>query len=205
MTSPEFALESSIAKTEKQKMLGGELYSAFDSELCAERQRASRLVRLYNNTTEDEWEQRFQILPELFGKALSRVIILPPFRCDYGTNIYPGDGLFLNYDCVILDCNPVSFGDNVMCGPSVHIYTASHPIDPTVRLTRLGLGAPVTIGSNVWIGGGVIICPGVAIGDNTTIGAGSVVTKDIPANVVAAGNPCRVIKPVPTDPAKLSL
>ncbi len=181
-------------KTEKEKMLAGELYRSTGSELVAERQRARRLTRLYNSTTEQEQERRSQILFELFGAAGPTLEIEPPFYCDYGSNIYAGDGFYMNFGGVILDCNPVHIGENVLCAPSVHIYTATHPTDPESRLSGLELAAPVRIGNNVWIGGGAIICPGVTIGDHTTIGAGSVVVKDIPARVVAAGNPCRIIR-----------
>ncbi|HAA26860.1 MAG TPA: maltose acetyltransferase [Cyanobacteria bacterium UBA8553] len=181
-------------KTEKQKMLAGELYRSTDSELVAQRQSARRLTRLYNSTTEQEQERRSQILFELFGAAGLTIEIEPPFYCDYGSNIFAGDGFYMNFGCVILDCNRVDIGEKVMCGPAVQIYTATHPTDPEVRLSGLEFAAPVQIGNNVWIGGGAIICPGVTIGDDTTIAAGSVVVKDIPARVVAAGNPCRVIR-----------
>lgn len=183
-----------MEKTEKQKMLAGELYLGFDAELVAERNLALRLLRMYNSTTEEQQEERWQILQELFGQVGQNVTILPPLHCDYGKNIYAGDGLYMNYGCVILDCNTVHIGDNVLCAPYVQIYTAYHPTDPETRLSGKELAAPIRIGNNVWIGGGAIICPGVTIGDNTTIGAGSVVVKDIPANVVAVGNPCRVIR-----------
>jgi maltose O-acetyltransferase len=183
-----------VEKTEKQKMLAGELYFALDPELAAHSKRASRLLRMYNATTEEEPEKRFQILQELFGKVGSQVKIVPPLHCDYGSNIYVGKGLYMNYGCVILDCNRVDIGENVLCGPYVQIYSANHPTDPEIRLSGRELAAPITIGNNVWIGGGAIICPGVTIGDNTTVGAGSLVLKDIPANVVAAGNPCRIIR-----------
>ena len=181
-------------KTEQQKMLAGELYRSTDSELVAQRQSARRLTRLYNSTTEQEQERRSQIIFELFGAAGPTIEIEPPFYCDYGSNIFAGDGFYMNFGCVILDCNRVDIGEKVMCGPSVQIYTATHPTDPEVRLSGLEFAAPVQIGNNVWIGGGAIICPGVTIGDDTTIAAGSVVVKDIPARVVAAGNPCRVIR-----------
>lgn len=181
-------------KTEKQKMLAGELYRASDSELVAERREARRLIRLYNATTEQEIERRSQLILELFGSTAPNIEIEPPFYCDYGSNIYVGDGFYMNFGGVILDCTAVHIGKKVLCGPSVHIYAATHPIDPKIRCSGLELAAPVKIGNNVWIGGGAIICPGVTIGDHTTIGAGSVVVKDIPAKVVAAGNPCRVIK-----------
>lgn len=185
-----------FSKSEKQKMLAGELYLASDPELASDSQRAARLTRLYNSTRVSQRQQHTQILQSLFAKIGKDPQIVPPFHCDYGTNIYAGDNLYMNYGCVILDCNIVRLGDNVLCGPYVQIYAAYHPTDPELRLTGRELAAPVTIGHNVWIGGGVIICPGVTIGDNVTIGAGSVVTKDIPANVVAAGNPCRVIREV---------
>ncbi len=183
-------------KTEKEKMLADELYLASDPELVAESRQAFHLTRLYNGEAAENLEQRAEILRYLFGRVGQNVSIVPPFHCDYGQNIYIGDNFYMNYGGVILDCNTVQIGDNVLCGPYVQIYTAYHPVDPAVRMTGLELAAPITIGNNVWIGGGVIICPGVAIADNTTIGAGSVVTKDIPANVVAAGNPCKVIRSV---------
>ncbi|ARV61812.1 maltose acetyltransferase [Nostocales cyanobacterium HT-58-2] len=183
-----------MEKTEKQKMLAGELYLSSDAEIAAERNVARRLLRMYNSTTEEQLEQREQILQELFSYLGSNAEILPPFYCDYGKNIYAGDKLFMGIGCVILDCNTVHIGDNVLCAPYVQIYTAYHPTDPEIRLSGGELAAPIRIGNNVWIGGGAIICPGVTIGDNTTIGAGSVVVKDIPANVVAVGNPCRVVR-----------
>ena len=182
------------AKTEKQKMLAGELYLASDSELVRERTRARRLIRRYNLTTEDESKQRLSILSELFGAVGANVWIEPPFYCDYGSNIFIANKAYLNFGCVILDCNTVHIGENASLGPSVQVYTAYHPTDATLRVAGPELAAPVTIGNNVWVGGGAVICPGVTIGDNTTIGAGSVVVKDIPANVVAVGNPCRVIR-----------
>ena len=183
-----------MERTERQKMLSGELYLAEDSELVSERKRASRLLRRYNTTTEEQEAQRKQILAELLGQLGNKVTIVPPFHCDYGSNIDAGDGLYMNYGCVILDCNLVTIGENVLCAPYVQIYAAYHPTEPEIRLSGRELAAPVKIGNNVWIGGSAIICPGVTIGDNTTIGAGSVVVKDVPANVVAAGNPCRIIR-----------
>lgn len=175
-------------------MLAGELYVAADPELVAERKRARRLARLYNQTTEEQTSERESLLRELLGSAGSRIEIEPPFRCDYGSNIHAGDGLYMNFDCVILDCAPVRIGSDVACGPGVHIYAATHPLEAAERIKEPELAKPVTIGNNVWIGGGSIICPGVTVGDNSTIGAGSVVTRDIPPNVFAAGNPCRVIR-----------
>lgn len=183
-----------MEKTEKQKMLAGELYLANDPELETTKKRASHLLNQYNSTTADQAEQRQQILTELFGKVGKNPLIVPHFYCDYGSNIYVGNNFYMNFGCVILDCNIVEIGDDVMCAPYVQIYTAHHPTDPELRLTGGELATPIKIGNNVWIGGGAIICPGVTIGNNTTIGAGSVVTKDVPDNVVAAGNPCRIIR-----------
>jgi maltose O-acetyltransferase len=186
-----------MAKTNKQKMMAGKLYLAADAELLAERERARHLTRLYNQTTETQLHERWKILADLFGRIGPKVEVEPPFYCDYGYNIHAGNNLYMNFGCVILDCNRVDIGDNVLMGPYTQIYAAYHPTDPSVRLTGEELTAPIRIGSNIWIGGGAIICPGVTIGDNTTIGAGSVVTSDIPANVVAAGNPCRVVRAAP--------
>ena len=175
-------------------MLAGELYLAADPELVRDRQRARALARNYNSTREDEHSQRLKILAELFGAVGEKIEIEPPFYCDFGSNIYAGTGLYMNFGCVILDCHRVNIGENLLCGPNVQIYTAFHPTDPQIRLDGRDLAAPINIGNNVWIGGGSIVCPGVTIGDNSTIGAGSVVVKNIPANVVAAGNPCRIIR-----------
>lgn len=180
-------------KSERERMLAGELYDAGDPELVALRKRARRLTRAFNGTTEEEEGRRAEILRELFG-AVGSVMIEPPFYCDYGSQIQVGTGVFMNFDCVILDCAAVEIGDRVMCGPGVHIYTATHPLQAAERVKGPELAAPVRIGANVWIGGGAIICPGVTIGANTVVGAGSVVTKDLPPGVFAAGNPCRVIR-----------
>lgn len=182
-------------QTEREKMLAGELYLPSDPELVAASRRAIHLLRSYNHTLPED-QARQQILRELLGQVGENPQIVPPFHCDYGSHIFLGDRFYMNYGGVILDCNTVHIGDDVLCAPYVQIYTAYHPTDPQVRLTGRELAAPIRIGNNVWIGGGAIICPGVTIGDHTTIGAGSVVTKDIPANVVAVGNPCRVLRSV---------
>ncbi|MCY1004188.1 sugar O-acetyltransferase [Nannocystis pusilla] len=182
--------------SEREKMLAGELYLAADPELVGLRRAARRLTRRFNETTEDEVETRLEILRTLLGRCGSRLEIEPPFRCDYGANIEVGDGFYMNFDGVILDCAPVTIGENVLCGPGVHIYAATHPLDPEIRITGLETAKPVRIGDRVWLGGGVIVCPGVTIGDDTTIAAGSVVTRDVPAGVLAGGNPCRVIRPL---------
>lgn len=187
---------SESRKSEKQKMLDGELYLAADPELAAGNSNASRLLRLYRETSEGDWKTRAQILQELLGGVGEKPQIVPPFHCDYGSNIFLGDRFYMNYGGVILDCNRVEIGNDVLCAPYVQIYAAYHPTDPATRLTGRELAAPVRIGNNVWIGGGAIICPGVTIGDHTTIGAGSVVVKDIPSHVIAVGNPCRVVRSV---------
>jgi maltose O-acetyltransferase len=183
-------------KSEKDRMLAGELYLATDPQLAAEALRACQLLRRYRETDEGDWDSREAILRELLGATGVMPRIVPPFHCDYGSNIFLGDRFYMNYGGVILDCNTVHIGNDVLCAPYVQIYTAHHPTDPTTRLTGRELASPVRIGNNVWVGGGAIICPGVTIGDNTTIGAGSVVVKDIPANVIAVGNPCRVLRSI---------
>ncbi len=180
-------------KTEKEKMLAGELYDPLDPQLCAERQRCRDLCKLLNDSREDQQEERSRILAELFGSATDPWI-QPPFFCDYGTNISLGTKVFFNFNCVVLDVTRVTIGSNVLFGPSVQIYSATHPISAVERRKWLESARPIAIGSDVWVGGGAIICPGVTIGDRTVIGAGSVVTRDIPADVFAAGNPCRVIR-----------
>jgi maltose O-acetyltransferase len=183
-----------MIKTELQKMLDGDLYDASDAELVAGRSKARTLFTQYNALSYDDKDGKKAILRELLGSFQNSIDIQSPFYCDYGYNIFAGDNLFLNFNCIILDCARVTFGDNVFLAPNVQIYTAYHPVIASERIKGPEYAAPITIGNNVWLGGGVIVCPGVTIGDNTTIGAGSVVTKNIPANVVAAGNPCKVIR-----------
>lgn len=180
-------------KTELQKMLDGELYEAWDEELVTMRARARSLLEQYNRLMAGSAEEKTLVLRQLLGKC-STIDIQPPFFCDYGSNIEAGENFFMNFNGVILDCAKVTIGNNVQCGPLVQIYTAYHPLIAEERIKGPELASPITIGDNVWIGGGAIICPGVTIGRNTTIGAGSIVTKDIPENVFAAGNPCRVIR-----------
>ncbi|MFX0548218.1 sugar O-acetyltransferase [Hathewaya histolytica] len=182
-------------KSEKEKMLSGDFYNAGDPELVREREHMQKLIFEFNHINPSEKERRQEILNKLIV-AKGSFNIEAPFNCDYGYNIEVGENFFANYGCTILDVNKVEIGDNVLLGPNVQIYTATHPINPTQRLTGKEYSKPIVIGNNVWVGGGSIICPGVKIGDNVTIGAGSVVTKDIPNNVVAVGNPCRVIKSI---------
>lgn len=174
-------------------MLAGELYNAGDDALTQMRVKARNLLHAYNQTPYDR-EQRAALLQQLLGKMGSNIDIQAPFYCDYGCHIETGDNFFANFNCVFLDCHYIKIGHSVFMGPGVHIYAASHPVIAAERIKGPELALPVTIGNHVWIGGGSIICAGVTIGDNTTIGAGSVVVRNIPPNVVAAGNPCRVIK-----------
>ncbi|MFD0892681.1 sugar O-acetyltransferase [Luteolibacter ambystomatis] len=185
--------------TEKEKMLRGEPYFSFGEELAGERQHAKEVVFEFNRLEPSKVVERHALLRGLFGSAGGKFYIEPPFRCDYGYNIHWGEGSYANYNLVILDCNRVTIGDQVLIGPNVSIYTAGHPIDPVTRAQDVEFALPVTIGNRVWIGGGAILNPGVSIGDNTVIGAGSVVTKSIPANVVAVGNPCRVLREIRPD------
>jgi maltose O-acetyltransferase len=183
-------------KSEKEKMLAGELYDPLDSVLSEERLQCRLLLKAINDTREDQTEERKELLNRLFG-ANTSVWIQPPFFCDYGTNIRVGTKVFFNFNCVVLDVMPVKIGDNVLFGSSVQIYTATHPLDAATRAKWLEFAKPINIGSDVWVGGAAIICPGVTIGSRSVIGAGSVVTRDVPDDVFAAGNPCRVIKHLP--------
>ncbi|WP_035051269.1 sugar O-acetyltransferase [Carnobacterium pleistocenium] len=182
--------------SEKERMIAGRLYRAQGEELRAIRQKGQQLIRLFNTTTEEEKPYRTKLLMEIFGKVSGKIYIEPTLRIDYGQNITIGDNFYANFDCVMIDVAPITIGDNVMFGPRVCLYTAGHPIDPTVRTNGLEFGTSITIGNNVWIGGSAVVNPGVTIGDNAIIGSGSVVTKDIPANTIAVGNPCRVIRDI---------
>ena len=181
-------------KTDKEKMLAGEPYLAFCNELVTERARAKEILFEYNNLHPSEMEKRTEILKHFLGATGKQLLIEQPFRCDYGYNIRVGENFYANMGCTILDEALVTFGDNVLLAPNVSIYTAGHAVNVAQRIVGWEYAYPVTVGHNVWIGGNVVILPGVSIGDNSIIGGGSVVTKDIPANVVAAGNPCRIIK-----------
>jgi maltose O-acetyltransferase len=180
-------------KTERQKMLAGELYDPMDPELVAARERARDLCGALNATREAEQEERRRLLRELFGAGGDTVWMQPPFHCDYGANIELGERVFFNFNCVVLDVCPVKIGSFTLLGPAVQIYTPLHPFDAELR-RRQEFGKPVEIGSDVWVGGGAIILPGVRVGSRSVIGAGSVVTRDVPEGVLAAGNPCRVIR-----------
>ena len=181
-------------KTEKQKMLAGEMYDALDKQLSEERIVARLLLKEFNDSREDQLEERNRILRKLIPDAGADLWLQPPFYCDYGSNIKLGDKVFFNFNCVILDVAPVTIGSRVLFAPNVQIYTATHPLDYKERAAGLEYGKAIVIGDDVWVGGGTIICPGVTIGDRAIIGAGSVVTKDIPSDVVAVGNPCKIIR-----------
>lgn len=178
--------------TEKELMLAGELYIASDKELEELRLEKFRFLDEFNATKYEEFEKRETLARQIFERVGKNPFFNKPFHCDYGCNISIGDNFFANFDCIMLDVNKITIGNNVFMAPRVCLYTAGHPIDAGIRNERLEYGKPITIGDDVWIGGSVVINPGVKIGSNVVIGSGSVVTKDIPDGVVACGNPCRV-------------
>jgi maltose O-acetyltransferase len=181
--------------SEREKMLAGELYDPMDAELVAARTRARDLCQALNATRESDREGRCALLLDLFASGGESVWMQPPFFCDYGSNIELGERVFFNYNCVVLDVCRVRIGDFTLFGPGVQVLTPLHPLDAVLR-RKQELGKPIDIGSDVWVGGGALILPGVRIGARAVIGAGSVVTRDVPEGVLAAGNPCRVIRPV---------
>lgn len=188
--------------TEKEKMLSGALYNAGDDVLAQDRARAKGLCWEINQLNPVDEAGRRELVRQLFGKAGENVDIMPTFWCDYGYNIEVGNDVFMNHNTVVLDCAKVTFGNNVFVAPSCGFYTAGHPIDTERRNQWLEYALPITVGDNVWIGGGVKVMPGVTIGSNVVIGGGSVVVKDIPSGVVAVGNPCRVIRPITDEDKK---
>jgi len=187
---------------EKGKMISGKLYNAFDEELLNERQYAKEQIFNFNNLQPNQIVERNALIKNLFGKTKTTFFIEPPFHCDYGYNIEIGENFYSNYNLIILDCAKVVIGDSVLIGPNVSIYTAGHPVHHEIRKEELEYAFPVNIGNNVWIGGNVVINPGISIGNNSVIGSGSVITHDIPDNVVAVGNPCKVLRKI-TDDDKL--
>ncbi len=186
-------------QTEKQKMLAGDLYHCTDPELQADQQTATEWMVRYNAAFASSNADRHALLCQLLASVGDGAIIRPPFHCDYGANIHLGRNVFVNFSCIILDVVDVTIGEGTLIGPAVQILTADHPRDPAIRKAGAEFGRPVKIGCNVWIGGGAIILPGVTIGDDAVIGAGSVVTRDIPAGSIAVGNPARIqpAKPQP--------
>jgi maltose O-acetyltransferase len=191
---PATVINDIIMPAEKSKMLAGELYDAADPELANERLHARLLLKRYNDLPAGQQELRQQLLKELIPSQGAGLWIEPPFYCDYGTNISLGDKVYFNFNCIILDVMQVTIGSNVLIGPAVQIYTAMHPMNWKERASGVEFAKAISIGSDTWVGGGAIICPGVTVGSRSVIGAGSVVTRDIPDNVFAAGNPCRVIR-----------
>jgi maltose O-acetyltransferase len=185
-----------VTATEREKMLRGDLYLASDPELVAARVRARRLWAEQNRSDPEDATLRARVMRELLGAVGERASIEPPFYCDYGSNVFLGDGVFVNFGAVFLDPARIVVGAEAQLGPLVQLLTADHPRDAAARAAGPELARPITIGSRAWLGGGVVVCPGVSIGEETVVGAGSVVVRDLPARVVAAGNPCRVIRPV---------
>lgn len=175
-------------------MIAGEMYDPLDGQLVEDRTKTRLLLKALNETREDLPEERGHLLKELVPNAAPDLWLQPPFYCDYGYNMHIGERVFFNFNCVVLDVAPVIIGNRTMFGPNVQVYTATHPLNHIERSSGREYAKPITIGEDVWIGGSAVICPGVTIGDRAVIGAGSVVTKDIPADVFAAGNPCRVIR-----------
>jgi maltose O-acetyltransferase len=180
-------------KTNKEKMLAGELYMA-DATLQADHMKVQQLVFEYNQSNPADAEKRTNMLRGIFDEVGERVTVRSPFQVDYGYNIKIGAGTFINFNAVFLDCCKITIGENCQIAPGVQFYTATHPLDAETRKSGLESAKPITIGNNVWLGGNAIICPGVTIGDNTVVGAGAVVTKNLPANVLAVGNPAKIIK-----------
>eukprot|EP00276_Gloeochaete_wittrockiana_P011339 CAMPEP_0184648246 /NCGR_PEP_ID=MMETSP0308-20130426/5321_1 /TAXON_ID=38269 /ORGANISM="Gloeochaete witrockiana, Strain SAG 46.84" /LENGTH=194 /DNA_ID=CAMNT_0027079909 /DNA_START=54 /DNA_END=638 /DNA_ORIENTATION=+ len=183
-----------MSLTEKEKMLRGELYMSDDPELVELRRLARSRMRAFNNSDPEDTLAREKAMTALLGRHGSSCYIEPPFFCDYGTNIFLGNNVYMNFNCVALDCNKIEIGNNVMFGPNVSLYPATHPTDPALRNAGPEYAKAIKIGDGVWIGGGATILPGITIGEGSTIGAGSVVTKDVPSYVVVAGNPARVIR-----------
>ena len=181
---------------QKERMLANLPYQAWMDGLEEERIENRKRIYEYNNLPPEQWDRKAELLKNILGKTGENVHINAPFHCDYGYNIEVGDNFFANYNLIILDVAKVRIGDNAQIAPNVSIYTAGHPIHPDSRNSGYEYGIDVTIGDNVWIGGNAVIMPGVTIGDNVVIGAGSVVTKDLPDNVIAAGNPCRIIREI---------
>ncbi len=185
--------------TEYEKMIAGQLYNASDPELVSMRDETRNILDKINaSLVEIKDGERLELCKQLFAKLGQNLSLQPPFYCDYGQNIEFGDNVFINFGCVILDVAKVVIGSNVLIAPNVQIYSATHPLDASLRLAGQEYGKPITVGDNVWLGGNAVICPGVTIGENSVIAAGAVVTKDVVPSVLVGGNPARVIKPITT-------
>ncbi len=183
-----------MSLNEKQKMLAGQHYDAADSQLLEERLTCRELLLRFNRSSPSQAAERKAIISDLLGSHGRKIYIEPPFWCDYGSNIEAGNNFYANFGCTLLDVAAIKFGDDVQLGPGVQLYTATHPLDPEIRKSGIEYGLAITVGHNVWIGGSAVLCPGISVGDNSVIAAGSVVTKDVPANVVVGGNPAKTIK-----------
>ena len=181
-------------RSNRERMLNGDPYIADDPQLTEESHRAANLTRQYNATNAEDHDKRERLLGELLGSVGEGTVIRPPIRCDYGYQIHIGDRTFANWGLVALDVGRISIGHDVQIGPNVQLLTATHPLDPELRRAKWEGADPISIGDNVWLGGGVIVCPGVSIGENTVVGAGSVVVADLPAGVLAVGNPARIVR-----------
>ena len=190
-------------RTEKQKMMAGEYYLPTDPELTTDRLLCRQILAKINATSAEPPEIREELIFQLLQAKPKNAYIEPPFCCDYGYNINIGDNVFINYNCAFLDVCTIKIGHNVMFGPGVQLYTATHPLDWPTRNSLIEFGKPITIGDNCWLGGSVVVCPGVTIGEGCVIGAGSVVIKDLPANSLAVGNPCVVKKTIDQFPEKI--
>jgi maltose O-acetyltransferase len=185
---------STDVRSQRERMLAGDLYIADDPDLAAESRRAMRLTEEFNRSSADDPDERRRILGELLGEYGEGSEIRPPLYCDYGYQLRVGARTFVNFGLVALDVAVITLGDDVQIGPNVQLLTPTHPVEPEPRRAKWEAAQPITIGDNVWLGGGVIVLPGVSIGENTVVGAGAVVTRDLPANVVAVGNPARVVR-----------
>lgn len=183
--------------TEKEKFLAGEPYNVMDSELAADETKARRLCKLLNELDDTANTEKEQLIRQLFGSVGKNPYVQPYFHCDFGYNIHVGDNFLCNYDNIILDIAPVTIGNNCMLAPHVQIYAAYHPLDPAAREAFIGLGKPVTLGDDIWVGGGSVILPGVTLGNNVIVGANSTVTKSFGDNLIIAGNPARVLRKNP--------
>ena len=186
--------DAMMEKTEKEKMLAGDLYHAADTELLTERRHAQQILARYNTAPDDGQMLRTDLLRDFLGGVGEGTVVLPTFTCDYGYNISLGRNVFINYHCIFLDCAPIAIGDDVQIGPAVQLYTAQHPLDAKVRRSGLESASPIRIGKDVWIGGGVVVLPGVTIGDRSIVGAGSVVVHHVPPDSLVVGNPARIVR-----------
>lgn len=182
--------------TEWERMQKGLVYNDFDQDLFNKRVEAKKLFKAYNKTDDEKIDLRNKIMKQLFKNVGENVWIEPDFRCEFGKNITIGDDVYINFGCIILDCSEVTIGSHTLLGPNIGLYAANHSTDATERINGGCYGKPIHIGNNVWLGGDVKVLQGVTIDDNTIIGAGSIVTKDIPDNVIAVGNPCKVIRKI---------